>query len=81
MLDPTLLENWISSGLPCQHLAVAGDGQHFEALIVSPEFEGMNKVKRQQRVYQIVRDKLDSGELHAISMRTLTPAEWQAERG
>jgi acid stress-induced BolA-like protein IbaG/YrbA len=81
MLDTQLLEDWIAAGLSCEHLAVAGDGQHFEALIVSPEFEGLNKVKRQQRVYQVIRDKLDSGELHAISMRTLTPGEWKDARG
>ena len=80
MLDPKLIETWIAAGLPCEHLAIAGDGHHFEAVIVSPEFEGMNRVKRQQRVYQIIKDRLDSGELHALSMRTLTPAEWAAAK-
>ena len=76
MLDPKLIETWIAAGLPCEHIVVAGDGHHFEAVIGSGEFEGMNRVKRQQRVYQIIKDRLDSGELHALSMRTLTPAEW-----
>ena len=80
MLDPKLIETWIAAGLRCDHIAVAGDGHHFEAVIVSGEFEGMNRVKRQQRVYQIIKDRLDSGELHALSMRTLTPAEWAAAR-
>jgi len=44
---------------------------------VSSEFAGLSRVKRQQRVYQIIKDKLDSGELHALSMQTLTPEEWQ----
>jgi acid stress-induced BolA-like protein IbaG/YrbA len=79
MLDPKQIESWIAAGLPCEHLAVAGDGQHFEALIVSAEFADLNRVKRQQRVYAILRDRLDSGELHALSMRTLTPEEWRAE--
>jgi acid stress-induced BolA-like protein IbaG/YrbA len=78
MLDPKQIETWIHGGLRCDHLAVAGDGQHFEAVIVSQEFEGLNRVSRQQRVYAVLREKLDSGELHALSMRTLTPAEWQA---
>ena len=80
MLDPKLIETWIAAGLPCEHIVVVGDGQHFEAVIVSAEFEGMNRVKRQQRVYQIIKDRLDSGELHALSMRTLTPAEWTAAK-
>ena len=81
MLDPKQIEAWISQGLPCVHLAVEGDGHHFQALIVSAEFDGLNRVKRQQRVYQTVIDKLNSGELHALSLQTLTPAEWQATLG
>ena len=81
MLDPKQIETWIGSGLRCEHIAVDGDGHHFQALIVSAEFEGLNRVKRQQRVYQTVLDKLNSGELHAISLKTLTPQEWQATHG
>jgi acid stress-induced BolA-like protein IbaG/YrbA len=77
MLDPKQIEAWINQGLTCEHLSIDGDGHHFAALIVSSEFAGMNRVKRQQRVYQIIKDKLDSGELHALSMQTLTPEEWQ----
>jgi acid stress-induced BolA-like protein IbaG/YrbA len=79
MLDPKQIESWIAAGLPCEHLTVAGDGQHFEALIVSAEFAGLNRVKRQQRVYALLRERLDSGELHALSMQTLTPDEWKAQ--
>lgn len=81
MLDPKLIEQWIVAGLPCDHLVVDGDGRHFQALIVSAEFDGLNRVKRQQRVYQVLKARLDTGELHAISMQTLTPAEWEAQRG
>ena len=79
MLDPKQIESWIAAGLACEHLAVAGDGQHFEAVIVSAEFAGLNRVKRQQRVYALLRSRLDSGELHALSMRTLTPEEWREQ--
>ena len=81
MLDPKLIESWIAAGMPCAHLSVAGDGHHFEALIVSNSFDGMNRVKRQQAVYAILKERLDSGELHAISMRTLTPDEWKQTHG
>ena len=77
MLDPKLIEQWIAAGLPCEHLEVDGDGHHFKAVIVSSEFAGLNRVKRQQRVYQTVLDKLNSGELHALSLQTLTPDEWK----
>ncbi|CAG4884255.1 Cell division protein BolA [Georgfuchsia toluolica] len=81
MLDPKQIEQWVAAGLGCEHLAVKGDGQHFEALIVSAEFEGLNRVQRQQRVYQTVLHKLNSGELHALSLQTLTPDEWKTTRG
>ncbi|MBI3524460.1 MAG: BolA/IbaG family iron-sulfur metabolism protein [Betaproteobacteria bacterium] len=76
MLDPVKIQEWIAAALPCEHIVIDGDGHHFAAVIVSREFDGMNRVKRQQRVYQTIKDKLDSGELHALSMQTLTPAEW-----
>jgi acid stress-induced BolA-like protein IbaG/YrbA len=81
MLDPKQIELWIKTGMACEHLLVEGDGHHFQATIVSAEFAGLNRVKRQQRVYQTVMDKLNSGELHALSLRTLTPDEWKASGG
>jgi len=81
MLNPKQIETWIGAGLNCEHISIGGDGHHFEALIVSPEFAGMSRVKRQQRVYLTIKDKLDSGELHALSMQTLTPEEWRAKQG
>lgn len=81
MLDPKRIEEWISAQLPCDYLSVDGDGAHFQALIVSAEFDGLNRVKRQQRINAILKPRFDSGELHALSMQTLTPAEWEAARG
>jgi acid stress-induced BolA-like protein IbaG/YrbA len=78
MLAPEQIETWIREGLPCTHLAVDGDGQHFSAVIVSAEFAGLNRVKRQQRVNAILKPHFDTGVLHALSMQTLTPEEWQA---
>mgnify|MGYP000946389513 CR=1 FL=1 len=78
MLDPKQIETWIADGLPCEHLSVDGDGHHFAAMIVSDEFAGLNRVKRQQRVNTILKPRFDSGELHALSMQTLTPEEWKA---
>ncbi|MCK9379760.1 MAG: BolA family transcriptional regulator [Sulfuritalea sp.] len=78
MLDPKQIESWIAAGLPCEFVAVQGDGQHFEAVIVSSEFVGLNRVKRQQRINTVLKARFDSGELHALSMKTLTPEEWNA---
>ncbi len=81
MLDPKQIEEWISAGLECQHLSVDGDGAHFAAVIVSDKFAGLNRVKRQQLINAILKPRFDSGELHALSMQTLTAEEWSATRG
>ena len=54
MLDPKQIESWIAAGLACEHLSVDGDGHHFAAVIVSAEFAGQNRVKRQQRVNAVL---------------------------
>jgi acid stress-induced BolA-like protein IbaG/YrbA len=77
MLEPEKIEGWISAGLGCDLIDVDGDGHHFEAIIVSRAFEGLNRVGRQQLVNAILKPHFDSGELHALSMKTLTPEEWQ----
>ena len=81
MMQPEQVEKIIAAGLSCEHLQVAGDGHHFEALIVSAEFAGKNRVQRQQRVNEVLRQHFNSGELHALSMKTQTPEEWSATRG
>ena len=78
MLAPQLLEDWIRAGLACEHVAVEGDGHHFSAVIVSNGFASLNRVKRQQMINVILKARFDSGELHALSMKTLTPEEWRA---
>jgi acid stress-induced BolA-like protein IbaG/YrbA len=81
MIDIEQLKKIIGEGITCEGLHVESDGQHHEALIVSSEFEGKSRVKRQQLVNALVRPLFDSGELHALSMKTLTPAELEALRG
>ena len=73
---PEQIKNYIAAGLPCTHLNVTGDGQHFEALIVSDEFIGQRLIARHQRVYQALGDRMRA-EIHALSMKTLTPDEYQ----
>lgn len=81
MMHPEQVRAIIAAGIACAHLEVAGDGQHFEALIVSAEFVGKNRVQRQQAVNEVLRQHFNSGELHALSMKTQTPEEWSATRG
>ena len=80
MADPTPQEvrDYIAAGLPCAHLEVEGDGRHFFATIVSAEFEGLPRVRRHQRVYAALGDRMRE-QIHALSMKTLTPAEFAAQ--
>jgi acid stress-induced BolA-like protein IbaG/YrbA len=81
MMHPEQIKQLILAGMDCEHLELDGDGQHFAALVVSAEFVGKSRVQRQQRVYQTLKEKLATGELHALSFKTLTPEEWSSQRG
>jgi len=72
------LQGLIAAGLICEHIEVTGDGRHWSAVIVSPEFEGKRLIARHQRVYATLGARLQSDEVHALSMKTYTPAEWAA---
>ncbi len=69
------IQQMIEQALNCQSVEVAGDGYHFEAKIVSDEFAGKRPVARQQLVYAALQEKIASGELHAITLKTLTAEE------
>jgi acid stress-induced BolA-like protein IbaG/YrbA len=74
MVTPEQVESYIAKGLACERIRVAGDGQHFEALIVSGAFRGKSRVQRHQLVYAALGERMRE-EIHALSMRTLTPEE------
>ena len=77
MVEPASIEESIRAGLPVTHLEVRGDGAHFEAVIVSPRFAGLNRVKQHQLVYAALGDRMRE-EIHALSMKTYSPQEWEA---
>ena len=75
---PADIERFIALGLACEHLRVEGDGRHFFATIVSPEFEGQSRIARHQIVYRALGDRMRE-QIHALSMKTLTPSEFAAQ--
>ena len=75
---PEQVKSYISEKLPCTHLEVEGDGQHFYATIVSPEFAGKRLVQRHQLVYAAVGDRMKA-EIHALSIKAFTPDEFTAQ--
>lgn len=76
MLSAAQLENYITANLACDYIKVLGDdGTHFEAVIVSPAFEGKSMIQQHQLVYAALGERMRA-EIHALSMRTLTPEKW-----
>jgi acid stress-induced BolA-like protein IbaG/YrbA len=79
MVTPESIRLNIAQGMATEHLNVAGDGTHFEAVIVSEAFAGKNRVQRHQLVYQTLGDRMRA-EIHALSMKTFTPQEWHSQK-
>lgn len=76
MVNPEQVKGYIEQGLQCDHVQVEGDGHHFEAVIVSPLFRGKSKVQQHQLVYRALGERMRE-EIHALSMQTYTPEQWQ----
>jgi acid stress-induced BolA-like protein IbaG/YrbA len=72
---PEEIKSYIQNGLNCTHISLEGDGQHFFATIVSPEFEGLRPIARHQKVYAALGERMKE-EIHALSFKTLTPDEF-----
>ncbi len=76
MVTPENIKTHIETTLPCDLVRVEGDdGHHFSAIIVSAEFRGKNMVQQHQLVYHALGKKMEQ-EIHALSMKTLTPEQW-----
>jgi len=73
-VTPDNVRDYIQQGLECAHIEVEGDGRHFSAVIVSTAFEGKGMLQQHKLVYQVLGDKMEK--IHALSMKTLTPAQW-----
>jgi len=72
MVQPEQVKSYIEQGLECELVRVDGDGQHFEAVIVSPAFRGKSKVQQHQLVYAALKGQM-GGALHALALETSVP--------
>ncbi|WP_018953247.1 BolA family protein [Thioalkalivibrio sulfidiphilus] len=80
-MTPEQVQQLISSRMPDARVSVTGGDGKFEATVISAEFEGLNPVKRHQRVYATVGGEIASGAIHALSIKPFTPAQWEASNG
>lgn len=79
-MNPEDVKQRIAAGLPDCEITVTGDGSHFEVVAVGEVFAGLTPVKKQQLVYGTVNDLITSGELHALTIKAYTSAEWEQAR-
>lgn len=70
------LESMIRSGLACDYLEVDGDGRHWSALVVAAAFEGKHTLNRHRLVYETLGNRMHTDEVHALSIKAMTPSEW-----
>ncbi|WP_159666998.1 BolA family protein [Andreprevotia sp. IGB-42] len=78
-MAPEFVAQLLTDRLDATHTDVRGDGHHFYAKLASPRFAGLGLLARHRLVKDALKDVIDSGELHALSLeKTLTPEEWAA---
>ena len=70
------IQTLIADHLPCEVCHVDGDGRHWYATVVSASFEGVRPIARHQRVYAAMGSRMKTDEVHALSIKAFTPAEW-----
>ncbi|WP_026957956.1 MULTISPECIES: BolA family protein [Aliagarivorans] len=70
----------LNQQLDLEHLAVSGEGNHFEVVAVSEQFASMTRVKKQQVIYAPLKDYIASNEIHALTIKALSPEEWKAQQ-
>jgi len=76
-MDPEEVKRLIESGLPDCNVKVTGDGSHFDALVIGQVFAGKSMLEQQRLVMATVNDRITSGELHALSIKTYSPEQWE----
>jgi len=80
-MSPQAIQALIEQGIAGARAIVQGDdGRHYQAIVIAEQFAGLSAVKKQQLVYATINAQVASGEIHAISLQTLTPAEWDKKQ-
>ena len=76
-MDPDEIKKLIEIGLEGSHVTVSGDGRHFQATIVAAQFQGLNMLAQHRAVYATLGDRFDTEAVHALSINTYTPEQWE----
>lgn len=76
-MDAATVKSLLQAHLADCEFEVRGEGSHYDIVAIGPVFEGLRPVKKQQLVYAALSDQIADGSIHAVNIRTYTPAEWQ----
>jgi acid stress-induced BolA-like protein IbaG/YrbA len=83
MVSPDQVESMIKAGIPDAQVQVqdlTGGNDHYQVVVVSSQFEGKSLVQRHQLVYRSLQQAMTSDAIHALTMKTYTPQDWQAQQ-
>ncbi len=75
-IEESTIKQLIENAIPDAEVDIRGDGSHFQARVVSPAFDGVRAVKKQQMVYAALADQIADGSIHALTIKAYTPEEW-----
>lgn len=74
------IKSLLEQALELEEVHVTSEGTHFKIIAVGECFDGMSRIKQQQAIYGPLMDRVTSGELHAITIKTFTPTQWKREK-
>jgi acid stress-induced BolA-like protein IbaG/YrbA len=78
-MEASEVKKYIEDGIPGAEAMVTADGNKYNVVVVSPAFEGKTMVAEQKMVYAAVNEHIQSGVIHALTIKAYTPEEWAAE--
>ncbi|MCP9268088.1 BolA family iron metabolism protein IbaG [Xenorhabdus sp. XENO-1] len=79
-MDTDEIKEVLMKALALDDVIVSGDGSHFQVIAVGELFDGLSRVKQQQTVYAPLMEYIANNRIHAVSIKTYTPAKWQRDR-
>lgn len=79
-MEKQAIEALINDALSLDELHVNVDGSHVSVIAVGAVFDGVSRVKKQQLVYKPLKSHIESGEIHAVTIKSYTPDEWQKDK-
>ena len=80
-MNPEELKKLIEAAFADAHVEVSGDGRHFSAIVVTDAFADKNMIAQHRLVYAALGHRFDTEAIHALSLKTYTPEQWQILQG